>query len=113
MGLNGCKLIAGSKGGNHLEMLCRHAEYETEKIGSEHICFGFDLCDSYDRADYELRSKEDKTAKAPELMDCFLHHGQIPLFTAALLQRGMKETDVIGIMGQNLICYLKKTLPES
>lgn len=113
MGLNGCKLIAGSKGGNHLEMLCRHAEYETDRVGSEHVCFGFDLCDSYDRADYELRRKVDESVKPPQPMDCFLHHGQIPLFTAALLQRGMEETDVIGIMGQNLIHYLKKILPES
>lgn len=112
MGLNGCQLIAGSKEGNHLEMLCRHAEYEAEKIGAEHICFGFDLCDSYDRAEYEVCRKKDKAIQPPKPADCFLHHGQIPLLTAALLQRGMKEEDVISIMGENLIAYLTKILPE-
>lgn len=112
MGLNGCKLIVGSFNGNHLEMLCRHAEYEVEKIGAEHVCFGFDLCDSYDRAAYELEQKRNGKLKEPVAADCFLHHGQIPLFTAALLQRGMKKEDVIAIMGQNLIEYLKRMLPK-
>ncbi|MDE6202365.1 MAG: dipeptidase, partial [Lachnospiraceae bacterium] len=48
MGMNGCKYIAGSLAGNHIEMLCRHIEYEGEKAGPEHGGFGFDLCDSYD-----------------------------------------------------------------
>ena len=113
MGLNGCKLIAGSGDGNHLEMLCRHAEYEANKVGSTHVCMGFDLCDSYDRAEYELRKKAGEAIKEPEPMDCFLHHGQIPLFTAALLQRGMREEEVIGMMGRNLISFLKQTLPET
>lgn len=112
MGLNGCMLIAGSGSGNHLEMLCRHGEYEAEKIGAEHVCFGFDLCDSYDRAEYELQRRKDEAAKPPKPADCFLHHGQIPLLTAALLQRGMEEEKVILIMGQNLINYLKQILPE-
>lgn len=106
MGLNGCKLIAGSVTGNHLEMLCRHAEYEVEKIGASHIGFGFDLCDSYDRADARLRELE-----KPEEMDCFCNHGQIPLLTAALLQRGMREQDVVMLMGKSVIEYLEKVLP--
>lgn len=40
MGMNGCKYIAGSLEGNHIEMLCRHIEYEVEKIGPEHVGFG-------------------------------------------------------------------------
>ncbi len=106
MGLNGCKLIAGSKEGNHLEMLCRHAEYEVEKIGASHVGFGFDLCDSYDRADAKLRRLD-----RPEEMDCFCNHSQIPLLTAALLQRGMKEEDVKMLMGGSVAYYLEKVLP--
>lgn len=111
MGLNGCKLIAGSKKGNHLEMLCRHAEYELDKLGSAGVCFGFDLCDSYDKAYYELRKMQGFTEKEPEAMDCFCDYSQIPLLTAALLQRGMEENRVIGIMGRNLLDYLEKILP--
>lgn len=109
MGLNGCKYIAGSLSGNHLEMLCRHAEYEVEKAGEEHVGFGFDLCDSYDEADRALFGGQ--TGKAPELCDCLLHHGQIPLLTAALLQRGMEEKKVTGIMGGNFIQYFNSVLP--
>ena len=112
MGLNACRLITGSQKGNHLEMLCRHAEYEIGKVGREHIGFGFDLCDSYDRADYELRRGKEKDLKPPKEADCFLDHGQIPLLTAALLQRGMSVENVIAAMGGNFLRYFKEILPE-
>lgn len=112
MGLNGCRLITGSTDGNHLEMLCRHAEYEIDKIGASHVGFGFDLCDSYDRADYMLRKKTDPNLMPPKEADCFLNHAQIPLLTAALLQRGVSREKVIGIMGLNFVRYLKEILPE-
>lgn len=103
MGVNGCKYIAGSMDGNHLEMLCRHIEYEVERIGAEHVGYGFDLCDSYDCARAalkgEIRSGRD---------DCLLHHGQIPLLTAALLQRGMSEQEMKCIIGGNFVEYLRK-----
>lgn len=107
MGMNGCKYIAGSLEGNHLEMLCRHIEYEAEKIGAEHVGYGFDLCDSYDRARAALKG-EGCTGRD----DCLLDHGQIPLVTAALLQRGMKEDEVKGIMGGNFIRYFMEMLPD-
>lgn len=101
MGLNGCKYIAGSLSGNHLEMLCKHAEYEIEKTGKGHVGFGFDLCDSYDEAQFRLSGD----GFPPEKADCFLHHGQIALLTAALLQRGMEEDTVKGIIGNNFLEY--------
>ena len=100
MGMNGCKYIAGSKEGNHLEMLCRHIEYEVEKIGADHVGFGFDLCDSYDRARAALKSE---TCTWQD--DCLLNHSQVPLVTAALLQRGMQEEKVCRIIGQNFWDY--------
>lgn len=129
MGLNGCKYIAGSLSGNHLEMLCRHGEYEIEKAGKNHVGFGFDLCDSYDEAD---RALEDKTRrnqtpagaespeaglsgkmskKQPEKCDCLLHHGQIPLLSAAFLQRGMAEETAAGMIGGNFLNYFNIVLP--
>lgn len=106
MGVNGCKYIAGSLEGNHLEMLCRHIEYEVEKIGSAHVGYGFDLCDSYQRGKALM---EGETCQDQD--DCLLNHSQVPLLTAALLQRGMKEEDVCRIIGGNFIDYLRKTLP--
>lgn len=43
--------------------------------------------------------------------DCLMSHAQIPLVTAALLQRGMKEADVVKVMGGSWLTYLKKVLP--
>lgn len=105
MGVNGCKYIAGSLEGNHLEMLCRHIEYEVERIGAEHVGYGFDLCDSYDYARAALKGQD-----MIERGDCLLHHGQIPLLTAALLQRGMSEQELKCIIGGNFIEYLQKVI---
>ena len=106
MGMNGCQCIAGSLLGNHLEMLCRHIEYETAKLGAEHVGYGFDLCDSYDQADAAL-----KGTKHVRRNDCLLNHGQVPLVSAALLQRGMDEESVKKIMGGNFLCYFRSILP--
>ncbi len=105
MGVNGCKYIAGSVSGNHLEMLCRHIEYEVEKIGAAHVGYGFDLCDSYDRARAALYGRSVSGQD-----DCLLHHGQIPLLTAALLQRGMSEQDLEHMIGGNFVEYLRKVV---
>lgn len=106
MGMNGCKYIAGSLTGNHLEMLCRHIEYEVEKAGAEHVGYGFDLCDSYDCARAALRGE-----CYTDRDDCLLNHGQIPLVGAALLQRGMRAEDVKRIIGENFVNYFRQILP--
>lgn len=105
-GLNGCQYIAGSRSGNHLEMLCRHVEHEVEVMGASHVGFGFDLCDSYDEARAELQGRR-ITGKD----DCLNSHRQIPLVTALLLQRGMSEESVIAIIGKNWMEYFAKVLP--
>lgn len=108
MGVNGCQHILGSQAGNHLEMLCRHIEYAAEKIGAAGIGFGFDLCDSYDEAELILKGKKEVLQKN----DCFMDHSQVPLLTAALLQRGMSAEDVIQILGSNFIRYFEMLLPD-
>lgn len=107
MGMNGCKCIAGSLSGNHLEMLCRHIEYETEKAGEGHVGYGFDLCDSYSRASAALQGKS-----YTDRDDCLLDHSQVPLVSAALLQRGMEPEQVKGIMGGNFIRYFQGILRQ-
>lgn len=107
-GLNGCQYLTGSTAGNHLEMLCRHVEHEVSQIGAGYVGFGFDLCDSYDEAKAELRGR-----KVLSKDDCLTGHAQIPLVTAAILQRGMMEENVIKIMGKNWLHYLKKVLPSN
>ena len=105
MGMNGCKYIAGSHMGNHLEMLCRHIEYEVEKIGASHVGYGFDLCDSYDLAKATLNG-----SLPGERNDCLFNHGQIPLLSGALLQRGMSSEDVKAVMGENFIRFFRQSL---
>ena len=107
MGLNGCRYITGSLNGGHLIRMCEHIEYETAEIGREHVGFGFDLCDSYDEARAGLQGKEAPVQKD----DCLSDHAQIPMVTAALLQRGMAEEEMIFIMGKSWILYLLEVLP--
>lgn len=107
MGMNGCKYIAGSLEGNHLEMLCRHIEYEAKLAGNGYVGYGFDLCDSYGRARAALKGEE-----YTDRDDCLLDHSQTPLVSAALLQRGMEKEEVKGIMGGNFIRYFREMLPK-
>lgn len=107
MGMNGCKYIAGSLQENHLEMLCRHIVYEVEKVGAEHVGYGFDLCDSYGRARAALQG-----IAYTDQDDCLLHHGQVPLVTAALLQSGLSREDVHRIVGKNFMDYFRENLPN-
>ena len=106
IGINACSLIAGSyEFGNHIEMLANHVFHIANLVGSHHLCYGFDLCNSYARA-------EPRRNFRPELFDCFESHRDIPLLTAALLARGMPENEVIGIIGRNLREYLIHFLPK-
>jgi membrane dipeptidase len=106
MGLNGCKCIVGSEeGGDGLEIMCRHIEYETAMLGADRVGYGFDFCDG-------LYDSEPKTVYQESKGDCLEHHGQVPMLTAALLQRGMDEETVKKIIGGNWVTYFRRMLPE-
>lgn len=85
-----------------LEMLCRHVEYEAKLIGADKVGYGFDFCDSYDRAE-----------GGDSHNDLLVDHSHVPELTAALLQRGMSEEDVKKIIGGNFIRYFRSMLPEN
>jgi len=107
MGLNGCRYLVGNPNGeNALEWMCRHVEYEVSLIGAEHVGYGFDFCDAYDNAKPRVSWIENHN-------DCLADHSQVPVLTAALLQRGMKEEDMKKIIGGNFIEYFRKMLPPS
>lgn len=86
--------------GAGLEMLCRHVEYEVKLAGADKVGYGFDFCDSYDRANGEDSHN-----------DVLVDHSHVPELTAALLQRGMAEEDVKNIIGGNFIRYFRNMLP--
>ncbi len=105
MGLNGCRYIVGClHGEDPLELLCRHVEYEVSQIGAEHVGYGFDFCDAYD--DAKPRVSHEKSHD-----DCLKDHSQIPMLTAALLQRGMSREDVAMVIGGSFVKYFRRMLP--
>ncbi len=107
-GLNGCDFLVGcSSQEDSLSWLCRHLEYEAGLIGAEHLGFGFDFCDSYDRAVPKAPGKENI-----RLHDALGNHRRVPELTAALLQRGMEESDVKKIIGGNFVEFFRKSLPK-
>lgn len=111
MGLNAAGCFVGVKNETATEEdclngLCRQVEYEVGKIGSEHVGFGFDLCDSYYRAlpSFPVKNYVEE--------DCLTSHAQMIELTALLLQRGMSRDDVINVIGRNFYHYFMNVLPE-
>ena len=111
MGLNAAGCFVGVDYANATEEdclngLCRQVEYEVGKIGSEHVGFGFDLCDSYYRAlpSFPVKNYVEE--------DCLASHAQMIELTALLLQRGMSKEDVVNVIGGNFYCYFMSILPE-
>lgn len=89
-----------------LEKLCMHVEHMVEVMGPEHVGYGFDFCDSYTAAERMAEGQ-------PHYADCLLNHGNVPLLTAALLQRGMDKEAVRKIVGENFVQYFRKMLPKT
>jgi len=86
--------------------LCKQVEYEVQKIGSEHVGYGFDLCDSYYLSLPAFANKHFVRE------DCLDSHAQMIDLTAMLLQRGMSSADMINIIGGNFYRYFMDILPE-
>lgn len=106
MGLNGCDLIVGCEDGKDaLGMLCRHAEHEIAVMGPDGVGLGLDFCDSYTEAEPKYTYRESHS-------DCLVDHSHLPELTAALLQRGMSEEQVIRVIGGNWADYFRRVLPK-
>ncbi len=106
VGLNGCDCIAGCAGGaDPLETLCRHVEHASKLAGAGHVGYGFDFCDG-------LNDSEPKTVFRESHGDLLVDHSHVPELTAALLQRGMDEECVKGVIGGNWVRFFREALPE-
>lgn len=118
MGLNACKYIVGCENpADYLDAMCHHIEYIADRIGEQHIGFGFDLCDSYTRAKHGIpvSSSEKSSATACQTADvspedCLQNHKEALLLTARLLERGMDEQKVLRIIGLNWLEYFSLLL---
>jgi len=106
IGLNACGAIAGVSPRNREEALirlCEHAEYMTKTAGAGHVGYGFDLCRGLAASTPRIRFETESD-------DLLENHGEMRLLTAMLLSRGMKEADVIGIIGGNFLRYYRSVM---
>lgn len=97
VGVNGYKtIISENVNEQNISRLCDHIEFMTNIAGDKNIGFGFDLCNKY----YN-------TGKKYDVID---DHSEVVKITEELLNRGMDEKIVIGILGRNFYEFLKKAL---
>ena len=73
-----------------LEHGAAHAEHLLNILGTDQIAFGTDF---------------DGAARFPQGID---HVGKLPLFTAALLDRGWKASELQGFLGKNLLDFFSR-----
>lgn len=108
IGLNAnCRITGASALPEHREealvKLCEHVEYLVEKVGAEHVGYGFDLCNGLNYA----RTPDVTPAQLGDLVDS---HSDMPKLTAKLLERGMAEETVIRIIGRNFLDFYRSVL---
>ncbi|MFA9376157.1 MAG: dipeptidase [Lachnotalea sp.] len=104
MGLNAYKDIVGADPLDHpIIKMCEHVRYIINLVGDNHIGFGLDLCESYEKA---VLRQEFTT----ERNDCLKNHSELILVTAQLLREGVSEESVIKIIGKNFIDYFKEIM---
>ena len=106
IGVNACGTIAGAvpyPREKAIECLCRHVEHMVCVAGAEHVGLGFDLCNGLSAATPRLcfETEED---------DLLLHHGEMVMLSARLLERGMTEDTLAGVIGGNFLRYFRKVL---
>lgn len=80
------------------EELSAHGAHIRDLVGAKHLCFGFDFCD-------EFRISDGRPAA-----DSVAYYDRMWELTAHLLERGFSEEEVRGVMGENLLSFLEKTI---
>lgn len=102
IGVNACTLLTGSvKDGKHLEWLLRHIRYLLKHAGGRGVGLGLDLCSRYEQARLECEG-------CGQGNDAFLSQEESLLLTAALLEDGIPERQVQGVLGENAFTFLEK-----
>jgi membrane dipeptidase len=75
-----------------LEDLVNHTDHALRVMGTDHVAIGTDF---------------DGASRFPRGMD---HVGLLPQWTAGLLERGWKESELEGFLGRNLLDYLRRVI---
>lgn len=104
IGINAYSRLAGSYGsGEHLEYLYRQAAYLLDRAGEDHVCYGLDLCHSYEMARREIQEEG-------RGMDCLSDYDELVSLTAYMLEKGMAETQIRKLSGENALRFLERVL---
>lgn len=104
IGLNAYKDIVGADPlNNPVPKMCQHVMHLLEIAGEDHIGFGLDLCESYERA-------VEKSDALSERLDCLKNHSELIQVSAELLRLGFSEEIIIKIIGKNFIQYFYSML---
>lgn len=106
IGLNACGTIAGVSPRQReaaLIRLCQNAEHLVARAGAEHAGFGFDLCNGLSASTPRIHFEAEED-------DILAHHGEVLSLSAALLERGMAEEVLTGLIGGNFLRYFRSVL---
>lgn len=104
IGINAYSRLAGSyESGEHLEWLYRQAACLIDRAGEDHVCYGLDLCHSYEMARREIQEEG-------RGMDCLSDYDEMISLTAYLLERGMTEQQIRKLSGENAFRFLERVL---
>lgn len=106
IGVNACcKFVGIDFGERRLGAvdLADHVDRLVELAGIDHVGVGLDLCDHL----YEFTSLSDGTDPA---YDVISGHGEYPLLTLALMERGYRDGDLVKILGGNFRRVLSRVL---
>ena len=102
--VNGASLIVNIDDPSLASMgqMAAHMKYESDIIGAGHVGIGFDQCDRF-----TVHSDDERLKK---VFDVIPSHAQMPLFVQHLFDKGFPESDVRGILGENVLRVIEKTI---
>lgn len=104
MGMNAYReIVGGAPGAEGISKICDHIQFIMRIAGPAHVGIGLDLCDAYYAAhDHCPMPSEEQRG------DCLKDHSELPLLTAELLRRGVREEDIIKFLGENFLRYFTR-----
>ncbi len=103
MGMNCCSSFVrlnGTGPATPAEM-AEHGLHVKELVGAEHLCFGFDFCD-------ELH--DGGSSNASGSFDSLAFYDHVQDLTEQLILRGFTDEELKGVLGENILRVLERTI---
>lgn len=89
-----------------IQLLANQIDYIVDLVGTEHVGFGFDLCDMI--SEYQSPLFINSLARKP--FDVIRGYSEVPALLQELKHRGYSDEDINRIAGQNFMNLYKKIL---